>query len=188
MFIHQEKTMRSIKPLLLVLTLASAPAAADVPFQTSQAMYPFGWYPSQPMPQSTPQAMPMPFPLFLPQQAPPPPAAPDLRAALLAGLANPQALDGILRLAPLLANPPAIEGMLKLAAVAADPRTVDAFIRLAATLADAQTVETLARVLAALSNPKFAEALITLTDPRVLAAAVSAASVLGGAVAGAPVR
>ncbi len=172
--------MRSIKILLLSLALASTSAVADTPYWAAQqAQMPFGWFLPQQMPQQFPQLLPQPQPA--PQQS----ASPDPRMALLAGLANPQALDGIMRLAPLLANPPAIEGMVKLASVAADPRTVDAFVKLAATLADPKSVDILSRMLAAMTQPKFAEALITLGDPKVLAAGVTAASVLSGAVAGA---
>jgi len=179
--------MRLITNLLLFLTLLSASAAANAQSWMSQPQPPFGWFlPQQQMQQQFPQLLPQMTQQMAPQAAPQAAALPDARMALLAGLANPQALEGILQLAPLLANPPVIEGMVKLAAVAADPRTVDAFIKLAATLADPKNVEIMARLLAVMTNPKLAESLITLTDPKVLAAGVTAASVLAGAVAGTP--
>lgn len=185
--------MRIHQYLPLCLALVGAPAVADTPLWATQAQMPMGWFlpqmqpqfPQLMAPQMAPQmAQPMPQPM--PQQREAAPA--DPRLALLAGLANPQTLDGIMRLAPLLANPPAIEGMAKLATVAADPRTVDAFIKLAATLADPKNVDILSRLLSAMTQPKFAEALITLGDPKVLAAGVTAASVLSGAVSGAGAR
>ncbi len=160
----------------LALLILSQPAAANSPAWPALQPLPFGW----PMPQQ-PGAQPFGWPMPQPMQ--PPPAQPDPRMVLLSGLANPQAIETLMRLAPLLANQPVIDGMLKLAAVAANPRTAEGFLNLAAALAEPQTMETLSRLIGAMSNPRLGEALTTLSDPKVLAAVVTLTSVLAGAVA-----
>lgn len=162
----------------LALLILSPTAAANSPAWPALQSLPFGW-PMLQQPGAQPFGWPVPQPMPQAMQ----PAQPDPRMALLSGLANPQAIETLMRLAPLLANQPVVDGMLKLAAVAANPHTAEGFLNLAAALAEPQTMETLSRLIGAMSNPRLGEALTTLSDPKVLAAVVTLTSVLAGAVA-----
>lgn len=177
-----------LRPILaLPLLLCSLSARAEAPAQLAQATLPFPWATPYSWPQAAPlQAIPPSFPAL--PQVQTFPVAPDPRLGALSSLAQPQAVDTLLRLVPLIANPPLIEGMIKLATVAADPRTAEGFMKLAAALADPRTLETLSRLITAMSDPRLGEAVAVLADPKILSAVVNLTAVLGSAVATPPGR
>ncbi len=179
--------MRHPAPLILPLFLLALPARAETQNLLPQVGPSLLWLMPYAWPQTTPPHTPAPtLPAFLPMGSFP--LAPDPRLGGLASIAQPQAVETLLRLTPLLANPPLIEGMLKLASVAADPRTAEVFMKLAAALADPRTLETLSRLITAMSDPRLGEAVAVLADPKVLGAVVNLTTVFGSALAGAAVR
>lgn len=150
--------MRLKTGLALSLLVLSLSAQAAPTTQVAQASFPLPWALPYAWPQAAPtQALP-PTPVPILPTAPSVRPLPDPRLAAFSAVAQPQAVDTLLRLVPLIANPPLIEEMLKLASVAADPRTAEGFMKLTAALADPRTLETLSRLITAMSDPRLGDA------------------------------